>query len=229
MPPLADRTQPLDTKAYTREPASSGPMPPANPQWTPPYNANMRCPVPPSSFTPDASQQFYRGNTLPQFRAFSPQNLAGTANNGSSVTNTSVTESNATTTTVTLQPKMASVTTTVLSPGQNFTGTLTMSRMFALQQVTATGAARIRVYATAAAQTADLSRTSAQAPAYGITQGLIAGVSLTTAPYIWLFTPPAIGTNGSNPTSPLAYVTVTQLGTGSGAVTVGFTYLPLQS
>src|SRR5580692_8952491 len=98
MPPLADRTQPLDTKAYTRAPAPSGPMPPANPQWTPPYNANMRCPVPPSSFTPDASQQFYRGNTLPQFRAFSPQNLTGTANNGSSVTNTSVTESNATTT-----------------------------------------------------------------------------------------------------------------------------------
>jgi hypothetical protein len=230
MPPISTRQGPLDANVYQPS-APTGPMPPANPEWQPRYNANMRCPVPPSPFNTDSSQQFYRGNTLPQFRAFAPSTLTGATGTGSggSVTNTSVTEQNSTTNTVTLTPKTASSTTAVISSGQNFTAVVPMARMFALQTVTASGAARIRVYATASAQTTDLSRPSTQAPSYGTTQGLIAGVVLNTAPYIWLFTPPAIGTNGNTPITPLAYVTITNLAGMSGTITVTFTFLPLQS
>lgn len=231
MPSLNSRQSALDPNVYQPS-APSGPMPPGNPEWQPRYNSNMRCPVPPTSFTPDSSQQFYRGHTLPQFRAFTPGTLTGTSasgGGGTTVNNVVQTGGSSTTTTVSLTVKTASVTTSVLSPGQNFTGVISMSRMFAIQQVTASGAARIRLYATASAQSVDVSRTSAQPPAYGTTQGLIAGVSLNTVPYMWLFTPPAIGTNGDTPTMPQAYITVTQLGGMSGTITVTITYLPLQS
>jgi hypothetical protein len=232
MPALSNRQEPLDPEVYSRAPVRA-PVPPADPEWQPRFNANMRCPVPPTNFNTDSSQQFYRGNTLPQFRTFSPNTLTGTSgagvSGGGSGTTTIVQQGSSTTTTVTLTPKTASVTTAVISFGQNFQGILQTSRMFAIQSVTASGAARIRVYATAAAQTADLSRTSAQSPAYGTTQGLIAGVSLTTVPYIWLFTPPAVGTNGDSPTTPQSYITVGQLGSMSGSITVTVTFLPLQS
>jgi len=232
MPPLNQRQEPLDSNAYTRV---SPPPPPATPNWQPGFNANMRCPVPPTSFTPDTSQQFYRGNTLPQFRAFAPATLTGitgSAGSGSTITNvteTSSGSSSTTTTTVTLTPKTASVTTAVISSGQNFTGILQTSRMFAIQSVTASGAARIRVYATAAAQTADLSRTSAQSPAYGTTQGIIADVTLGASPYMWLLTPVAVGTNGDSPTAPQSYITISQLGSMSGAITATITFLPLEN
>jgi hypothetical protein len=209
---------------------TGNPPPPSGQQnLEPGFPTNMRCPVPPSSFTPDASKQFYRGSSVPQFRAFAPAPLSGNNNSSGSSTTTVQSSSTTTTETVTLSVKNASITTPVLNPSQAYTSTLTLSRAFAIFQVTATAAARIRLYATAATQTLDLSRASTAAPAFGTTQGLILDLTLDTSPYQWLCSPIPIGANGDSPTSPASYITITQIAPMSGPITASVQYLPLES
>lgn len=234
MPPIEATQKPLPTN-YVRVSPSS-PMPPANQPWQPAYNVNQRCPVPPSNFTPDTAQQFYRGNTLPQFRAFAPSPLnsgAGSTTGGGGGTTTVIESSSSSVTnnypTVQLSVKSASLTTPVLSQGQAYAGLTAVAASYILVGVSASSAARIRVYATATAQTLDISRTSAQAPAYGVTQGLIAGVSLNTSPFLWLFTPVPTGNNGDVPSTKNAYVTINNNAAMSLAITVSFQYIPLVS
>jgi len=207
------------------------PTPPADQPWEPGYNPNMRCPVPPSTFTPDSAQQFYRGPTLPQFRAFAPPTLSAAVNSagGGSITNNTTVQESSTTTKVTLQATTASASTAVLNPGQNYTTSLSMSRVFALLSVTSTAATRIRMYATSSAQTTDLARSSSASPAYGTSQGLILDLTLGTSPYSWSFSPVVVGSNGSSPASPITYITIGQIASMSGAISVTFTYIPIES
>jgi hypothetical protein len=230
MPTLEQATQPLPAN-YER----ATPTPPADQPWQPSYNPNMRCPVPPTAFTPDTSQQFYRGGTVPQHRVFTPPSLTPTSvTGGSGSSGTTINEGSTATNTIinnitTLKTQVASVTTTNLNPGDSFTGVLTMSRIFVLFQVSTSSSARVRLYATQSAQLGDISRASAQAPAYGTTQALIADVYLDTAPYLWLMTPVALGANGDSPTSPQAYVTVDNIGDSSETITASLTYLVLET
>ncbi len=198
---------------------------------TPVQNPSMRCPVPQTNFSADANTQFYRGNTVPQYRTFSPSQLVGTGNTGGSTTTVTNVESSgsSTTNTVSLSIKNASLTTPVLNPNQTYTTSLALSRAIAILHVTATAAARIRVYATAAAQTLDLSRATTQAPAFGVTQGIILDLTLDTSPYMWLCSPVALGANGDSPTAALGYITITQIAPTSGTITATFQYLPLES
>ncbi len=217
--------------------APQRPTPPIDAPLQPGAPLNMRCPVPPSPFTPDSSRQFYRGNTVPQFRAFSPSPLSGNNNTGVSeeTINALISESNSTnstttnTTVVGLTTKNASITTPVLNQNQSFTGAVILARVYCLLRLTTSGPARIRVYATTTAQTTDFSRLSSQAPAFGTTQGLIADVTLNTPPFNWLLSPMVMGQNGDEPSSPAGYTTITQLAATSGAITVGFLYVPIEN
>jgi hypothetical protein len=235
MPSLAEAQQPRPDN-YVPVERPSPPISSVSTQQnlTPGQNPHMRCPVPQTNFSSDARNQFYRGNTIPQFRTFSPPPLTsstGTSAGGNTTSSSSSSTivNNNTTNSVTLKPLMASLTTPVLNPGQTYTTSLAFSRMFGIIRVTATAAARVRVYATVQAQTSDLIRPTTQAPAYGTTQGLILDITMDTAPYNWLTTWLPVGANGDSPATPLAYVTVDQIAAMSGPVTVSFSYLPLES
>ena len=232
MPSLSDAQKPAPSNYVPME----RPAPPiasasTQPNLTPGQNVNMRCPVPQTQFSSDARDQFYRGNTIPQFRTFSPPPLTGSTAGGTSggTTTNNVTNNSTTNTTVSLKPLNASLTTPVLNPGDTYTTSVAFARMFAIIRLTATSAARARVYATLQAQTLDLTRATTQAPAFGTTQGLILDVTMDTAPYNWLTTWLPVGANGDSPASPLSYVTVDQIASMSGPITVSFSYLPLES
>ena len=232
MPTLAEARQPRPEN-YAPVERPSPPIALANHpgNLVPVQNPNMRCPVPQTNFSADANTQFYRGNTVPQYRTFSPATLTGATSGGSggSVSTSNVTNNTTTTTTVTLKPLNASLTTPVLNQGQTYATSVAFSRMFAIIRLTATAAARVRVYATSQAQTLDLTRATTVAPSFGTTQGLILDVTMDTSPYNWLTTWLPVGANGDSPATPLAYVTVDQIAAVSAPITVSFSYLPLES
>jgi hypothetical protein len=230
MPSLSDAQRP---RPAGYEPVEQRPMPPVSSAATeqnlqPGQNPNMRCPVPMTNFTVDASRQFYRGNTIPQYRTYSPPQLTGVTGSGGGTTiNNSVNTGGGGTTIVTtaLKTLSASTTTPVLNPRDIFTATMSLARVYRLISLSATSPARVRVYATAQAQTLDLIRKSGQALAYGTTQGVVADISLDTTPETWLFTPIPTGANGDNPTSSAAYVSITNISSSSLALSVSFTYV----
>jgi hypothetical protein len=207
------------------------PAPPPVQPWGPTYNPQMRCPVPPSPFTPDSSQQFYRGNTLPQFRAFALPPLTGVVSSAGSggITNTTVIQQGGSTTPIslTLKPQTASLTTPVLSQGQTFTGSVSAASAYLVLGMASTAASRVRIYSTQTAQTLDSTRPATTPPPYATTQGLVADVTLQNSPYQWLMTPVPSGQNGDSPTTNLMYVTVGNDAAVSTAITVSLTYLPL--
>ena len=230
MPSLFETQRPLPAN-YTRvSPPTLAIAPGASgPSLEPTYPINMRCPVPPTSFTPDTSKQFYRGATVPQFRTFAPPPLSGNTNSSGSTTTNNVTSSSSTTTKVTLSAQMASVPSPVLNPNDNYFATVTLSRTFSLINVSANAATRVRLYATKAAQTADALRTSATALNFETTQGVIADVTLDTAPYTWLMSPIPDGSNGDFPRTANIYVTLTNIAASSNKIIASLLYLPLES
>jgi hypothetical protein len=166
MPPISATQKPLDPNLYTRITAPPAPMPPGNMAWQPTYNSQMRCLVPPSNFTPDSSQQFYRGSSLPQFRAFAPTPLSGaggTSGGGSTTiiesSGSSSSETNNYYPTVQLSISSASVTTPVISMGGVFAGSVTLGHSYQVVSIASSAAARIRLYGTSTAQTLDLGAT----------------------------------------------------------------------
>jgi hypothetical protein len=209
---------------------TSTPPPPVGPKVLEPgFPVNMRCPVPPTAFTPDSSRQFYRGATIPQFRAFSPAPLSSNNNSSGSTTTQNITNTSSTTTTVSLKAQTASLTTPVLNPGNTYLGTATLSKTFNLLSVTASNSARVRVYATQSQQIVDNSRGSNTAPPFEVTQGLIADISLDTSPYMWLCTWLPNGANGDSPRTASVYVTVDNIGSMSTAITASLLFLPLET
>lgn len=229
MPSLSQTQRELPA-TYTRVSPPVLPLSPgaSGPSLEPTYPINMRCPVPPTNFTPDTSKQFYRGATVPQFRTFAPSPLSGNNNSQGSTTTNNITESSTTTNTVALSAKTAAVSSPVLNPGQSFFATATMSRTFSLIMVSANAAARVRLYATKAAQMSDVLRTDATALNFETTQGVIADVSLDTSPYTWLMSAVPSGANGDYPRTASIYVTLTNIAASSNPITASLLYLPLE-
>jgi len=222
--PAPDNYVPVERPSPPIGPASAGNL-------TPVQNPSMRCPVPQTNFSSDAQTQFYRGNTVPQYRTFTPPQLSS-QNSGSgtttNITNVETTSGGTVTQIVQLSVMNASVTTPVLNPNENYVLSTPLARVFLLLHLSSSTATRIRFYARASAQTLDLSRASTVAPAFGTTQGLIADITVDTAPDSWLLTPVAIGANGDTPTtSTLSYITLTNLSSSSIPITVSFTYVPI--
>lgn len=199
-----------------------------NPSLTPVFPTTMRCPVPPTTFTPDSSLQFYRGGIVPQFRAFTPAPLSNNNNAGGGTTvENSESSSSTVINNLTLSIKSAALTTPVLNPGQSYQGQVTVSQAYILLSVAATAAARVRVYATAAAQTSDNPRPITTALNFQTTQNVIADINITSSPYLWNMSPIVCGQNADTPQSSIAYVTVTNDQATSTAITATLTYIGL--
>ena len=90
---------------------------------------------------------------------------------------------------------------------------------------------RVRLYSTAAARNADLTRMTTTPPTPGTQHGVIMDLVLSTAavgtfPATWFLSPAAIGNNDDNPPSSNIYYTVDNLTASTTNINVTITYLP---
>jgi hypothetical protein len=189
----------------------------------------MRCPLPPLfQPSPDSLRSYYLKGQVPQFRIFTPP---AQQSSGSSTTTTTVavtSSSGGGSTPAVIVASLATIKTGVLSPGQSFTGTVSISKSFQLLSLSASGAMRFELYGTAIAQSSDAGRALDVPPAAGTTQNIICDVALDTAPYQWAYQN-RVGANGDSPQTGTVYVTITNLGTSSTALTATLTYVGLES
>lgn len=231
---IKDATNPSNLAGYV--PATASPqasLPPVS-GLEPTLNTMLRCPLPPIfQAAPDSLRQFYQGGKVPQNRLLSAVtstiSSGGGGGNAQSAT-VSITQSGGVVPPpATIVAKQATITTTVLGPGQQFVGTLpNIGRTYQLLTVASSIAARIQVYGTAIAQTADLSRALDQPPPAGTAQNIITDIALDTAPLNWSFQN-RVGANGDNPQVPSAYMTITNLSGAALPITVTLQYVPIES
>jgi hypothetical protein len=189
-------------------------------RFTPPYLPGIF----PSS---DALLGYHLGGMMPQYRI--PVPPQATAQGASTSTATAiVTTSSSSSTNNPAKAQTASLTTLTLNPGDQFTGVLTMAKAFVVLTVTVNVPARVRLYSTVSAQTADLTRPFTQGPGYGTEQGIIGDIVLDTAPAIWQAVN-MVGANGDSPQSATIYCTVDNISNASETVTASVVYVPVQS
>lgn len=200
----------------------------------PTLNTMLRCPLPPIfQASPDSLRQFYQGGKVPQTRLLSAVTTTiGSAGGGGSSASASVVFSSGGGSVPPPTPiieKQAVITTTVLGPGAQFVGTLpNIGRSYQLLTVSSNVAARIEIYGTAFAQTADLSRALDQPPAAGTTQGIITDIALDTIPMTWNFQN-RIAANGDVPQTQNSYMTITNLSGAAVPITVTLQYVPIEA
>lgn len=227
--PAIDQLQDVDFTGYTRQlpepPAASEPAK----RLLPERDSTLRFSAPflPGTFpSSDTLRGFHLGSIIPQYRIPIPP--AASAQGASSTTSATVVTSSSTSTNNPAVSQTASVTTTVLNPGARYTGSITMAKSFVVLQVTVNNAARVRLYSTAAAQTADLARPLTQGPGFGTEQGIIGDIALDTAPAVWQAVN-MVGANGDSPQSTTVYITVDNISQATQAYTVSVLYVPIQS
>jgi|SRR5271166_1569932 len=183
-----------------------------------------RCPLPPSNNSADSLRQWGQGSDVPKFRTQTPPSNNG---NGGGKSNTTVVSSSSSTggvTPATLPTiQNASVTTSVLSPSQTWTGSVQMAKGFMVLRVTGSAFCRVELYGTKIGQTLDLSRPVTQGPS-NTTIGLIMDVALLTSKSWQVLD--CVGANADSPQSSTVYITVTNLSTGAGTITVSLQFVP---
>ncbi|MFZ0232415.1 MAG: hypothetical protein WA306_09375 [Candidatus Acidiferrales bacterium] len=116
---------------------------------------------------------------------------------------------------------------TSLASGSIAQSTLTMARAFTVLSVVCNGALRLRLYSTAAAQTADLNRPNTVPPTPGTNHGVICDLYLAsnTQYLLWNLAPVAPGSNDDSPQSTNVYCSITNLGVTTVSLTAAITYV----
>lgn len=231
MPALVE-TIGVDLSNYVQ--AARGPVTPQAPPSSnlePGYNVYLRCPLPPIwSATPDSLRQFYQNSVVPQTRLFSPSNALATS--GNSTTNVFVSSGSSSGgsggggTTTNLVVNQFSIRTPVLSPNAKFIGSIQLSKVFQLLGVTVSSPSRVELYGTASSQSADLSRGLDVPLPAGSFQNVIFDIAIDTSPYSWSFQD-RVGANADSPVTSRAYLTVTNIGSASTAITISMSYVPI--
>lgn len=211
-----------------KAPATGSPPLDQQPDKSPFYRGQF--PIP-SVVNPDNVRNF---NTpwIPQYRIIPPPALStiGVANSGAVTETTQVQLSQNVTINqgTSQQASVVSVAlaTGVLAPAGINTGTVTLGRVFTLIQVIVSSPARVRLYSTAAARTADLSRSNQVPPTPGTQHGVICDLYLdTTDKLTWNMSPAADGGNLDTPGSTSIYYAITNISTGSTSVSATLTYV----
>ena len=122
---------------------------------------------------------------------------------------------------------------TIASLGQA-TGFIIMAKSINVLIVLIDQPCRVRLYSTAAARNADLTRMTTIPPTPGTQHGVIMDLVLSTAavgsfPATWFLAPAAIGNNDDNPASSNIYYTVDNLTASAKAINVTISYLPIET
>lgn len=215
----------LDTHASSLEPV---------------YNTFLRCPLPPVAATSDTLRQFYIRGQIPQFRILTAgNNNQNAVGGGTVINNINVTSSGGGGGTPILPPppppppdpntlKQVSLTTPTINPSGRFITTIGTSRTYQLISITTSSSARVELYSTASSQSGDLSRGLDIAPPAGTYQGIICDLALDADPFSWYFES-LVGNNADHPQQAVTYITVTNIGNTSAAITVSFAYLVLEA
>lgn len=121
----------------------------------------------------------------------------------------------------------ASVTTASLAAGATEQGTISMAKEGTLLVIQVSGSARVRLYSTAAARNADVSRSIGTTASSG--SGLLVETVQNSASLFTLPLGPVAGIlNLDSPITSTIYYSVTNLGSSSAAITVTFTYIPVE-
>ena len=236
MPALADRgTESVDMSGYKPvevSPPSTGGIPSTN--LEPGLNTFLRCPLPPIWTTPpDSLRQYYQNAVVPQVRLFNPppvQNGSGptTINNYGGSSSSGGGSGGGSGGTSPIPVAQTAITTVSIGPNTSFVGSVTLSRAFQLLSVNSSAPCRVRLYGTAAAQSADSYRGLDIPLPAGTIQNVICDIVLDTSPFQWTFQD-RVGANGDTPVSPTTYITVTNLDSTTDAITVSFSYVPIVS
>ena len=219
----------VDTSGYVSAPARPEASEPVQ-QLMPARDSQLRFSAPylPGTFpSSDTLRGYHIGGIIPQWRIPVPAQ-ANAQGAGTTTSTARSTSSSSTTTNNPAKAQTASLTTPNLNPGDQFTGVLTMAKAFVALTVTVNAPARVRLYSTVSAQTADLARPSTQGPGYGTEQGIIGDIYLDTAPIVWQAVN-MVGANGDSPQSATIYITVDNISNASETVTVSVSYVPVQS
>lgn len=192
----------------------------------------MRSPLPPISATPDSLRQFQVPG-IPQMRIIPPQNSSnGVATNtgGTIIERGGGTSSSSGSATVITSQSIqnASVVTSTLSQGKSAQLAVPLSTVFALLRVSVNAPARVRLYSTKSAQTADVNRDVATPVILGSENGIIADLLLlANTELTWTCSPAILGFNDDDPRVSTCYVTITNPNPSSTVFTVSFTYAVL--
>jgi hypothetical protein len=194
-------------------------------------NQYLRCILPPFNADTDTLRQFESGSANPKIRVIPlpPRAVVGsstTINNNLSVSGGS---GSTNTTTNTLLPLSAFITTSLLPAGTTYSGSVSLSQSFQLISVAANYPCEIRLYGTALAQSFDAARpTDTPVPAE-VSDNIISCVNLDTPPYTWPFQN-RIGANQDSPQGTSLYVTVVNTDPAlTEAITVAIVYVPLET
>jgi hypothetical protein len=176
---------------------------------------------------------YHLGGQIPQYRIPVPPSQTGgtvtTTNFGTAIISGGGTSTNTNTTTnLPAKAQTTSITTSILSPGGQFTGQLTMAKAFLVLQVTVNSAARIRLYGSASSQSTDLGRTILNGPGFGTEQSIIGDIVLDTTPVVWQAVN-MTGYNADNPQNTAAYITVDNISQSSSTIQVSIVYVPIES
>lgn len=235
MPSLKDAVG-QDLSHYTMVTKSSpqASVPPTQDQQ-PILNSMIRCPLPPIfQVSPDNLRQFYQGGQVPQARIFTPNQPVITSTStttefgGSSGGGSGGGGGGGTTPGTSPTSQSASITTGSLSPNAIFTSTLIVAKGFQLLSVSTGSPARVQLYGTAQAQSADSYRGLDVPPPAGTVQNLICDVVLDTSPYQWSFQD-RVGANADSPQKTTIYVSITNLDITSDFITLTLVFVPLES
>ena len=183
----------------------------------------------PGSFpSSDTLIGYHLGGMIPQWRIPTAPSQSGSSTSTSTGGTVVISGGGSSTTTTSPKAQIASSQTSVLFPGQQFTGSITMAKAFVVLGVTASAVARIRLYSAQNAQTTDLSRPITQGPGFGTEQGIIGDIVLDTLPAVWQAVN-MTGYNGNSPQTTAVYLTCDNIGASSGAITISVTYVPIES
>lgn len=181
--------------------------------------------APNQQLQPDTLDQFYRPG-LPGIRWTPPSASASATQNAATNTTvlsiTNVTEVGGTT----VGEAISGFATTAIAPGVNQTGAASLSHDFSLVNVQVSTAARVRLYASAAARDADVGRPPSVQVTPGLSNQLISAHNLTGLTGVPLNFPcsPAILGRSSDGN---VYWSVTNMGLTTVAITVTLTWLQL--
>jgi hypothetical protein len=231
--PTINESQNADLSGYgPAEPAKAvTPAPPMDDANT----GMMRCPLPALLQTgPDNLKQFDLKGKVPQRRLLSQAPSVNGGSTGSSkaggggvvIEGGSSSGQGVVTPPDIIAATQSVVITPTLAPNASYTGSVVMAETFQLVNITSGVAVRFRLYGTALAQTADLTRALDMPPPAGTGQNIISDVVIDTLPYEWTFQD-RTGVNGDTPASSTIYVTVTNLSSATVPVTVVIGFVPL--
>jgi hypothetical protein len=114
-----------------------------------------------------------------------------------------------------------------LASGAIGQSTLTFAPTFTILSVACNGPLRLRLYSTAAAQTADLNRPNTVPPTPGVSHGVICDLYLQTSGQYtsWNLSPVAGGCNDDSPQTSNCYCSITNLNSITASPTTAITWI----